>query len=60
MNAQPEEERNKLEEDIFKQSYIPQTLNEVIDAERDTLKVAAGQGKDVSLFFLSNNQNLLY
>lgn len=48
MNAQPEGERNKLEEDIFKQSYIPQTLNEVIDVERDTLKVAAGQGRDVS------------
>ncbi|KAL1935978.1 hypothetical protein VTP01DRAFT_112 [Rhizomucor pusillus] len=47
MNAQPEGERNKLEEDIFKQSYIPQTLNEVIDVERDTLKVAAGQGRDL-------------
>lgn len=29
-------------------SYIPQTLDEVIDVERDTLRVADGGGKDVS------------
>lgn len=29
-------------------SYIPQTLEEVIDVERDTLRVADGDGKDVS------------
>lgn len=48
MNADPEKERNTREEDIFMKSYIPQTLNEVIDVERDTLLIAEGEGKDVS------------
>ncbi|CAO3600071.1 unnamed protein product [Absidia cylindrospora] len=47
MNADPEKERNTREEDIFMKSYIPQTLNEVIDVERDTLLVAEGEGKDL-------------
>ncbi|KAI8337063.1 RIO1 family-domain-containing protein [Chlamydoabsidia padenii] len=45
MNADPEKERNTREEDIFMKSYIPQTLNEVIDVERDTLLIAEGEGK---------------
>lgn len=48
LNAEPEKERNTTEEEIFKRSYIPQTLEEVIDVERDTLRVADGGGKDVS------------
>ncbi|ORX45479.1 Serine/threonine-protein kinase Rio1 [Hesseltinella vesiculosa] len=41
------QERDTLEEKIFFQSYIPQTLNEVVDAERDTLIIAEGEGKDL-------------
>ncbi|KAF7730189.1 protein kinase rio1 [Apophysomyces ossiformis] len=47
MNAEPEKERNKLEEDIFMKSYIPQKLDEVIDIERDTQLIAEGEGKDL-------------
>ncbi|KAI9484461.1 RIO1 family-domain-containing protein [Zychaea mexicana] len=57
MDAEPEKERNKVEEDIFMKSYIPQSLEEVVDAERDTLRIAEGKGKNVSrklvlVFFL--------
>ncbi|KAI8063578.1 RIO1 family-domain-containing protein [Gongronella butleri] len=41
--------RNTLEEQVFKQSYIPQTLNEVVDVERDTQIIAEGEGSDVSI-----------
>ncbi|KAI8093047.1 RIO1-domain-containing protein [Halteromyces radiatus] len=47
LNANPEKDRNTMEEDIFMKSYIPQTLNEVIDVERDTLLIAEGEGKDL-------------
>ncbi|KAI9015721.1 RIO1 family-domain-containing protein [Phycomyces nitens] len=47
MNSEPEKERNTLEEEIFMRSYIPQTLEEVIDVERDTLLIAEGEGKDL-------------
>ncbi|KAI7863205.1 RIO1 family-domain-containing protein [Spinellus fusiger] len=40
------EERNRMEEEIFMRSYIPQTLEQVIDVERDTLLIAEGEGKD--------------
>ncbi|CAO3622455.1 unnamed protein product [Cunninghamella blakesleeana] len=45
--AEPNNERNLLEEDIFMKSYIPQTLNEVIDIERDTRLIAEGEGQDL-------------
>ena len=48
MNSEPEKERNTIEEQIFMKSYIPQTLEEVIDVERDTLRIAEGKGKNVS------------
>lgn len=39
------EEKNKEEDKVFMQSYIPTTLDEVIDVERDTLIVEKGDGK---------------
>ncbi|KAI7873556.1 Serine/threonine-protein kinase Rio1, partial [Lichtheimia hyalospora FSU 10163] len=60
LNAEPEKERNTAEEEIFKRSYIPQTLEEVIDVERDTLRVADGDGKDLvyaNLLGASNFEN---
>ncbi|CAO3615187.1 unnamed protein product [Cunninghamella echinulata] len=47
LNAEPNKERNLLEEDIFMKSYIPQTLNEVVDVERDTRLIAEGEGQDL-------------
>ncbi|CAO3700502.1 unnamed protein product [Rhizopus microsporus] len=44
MDQQPET-NNKEEEEIFKKSYIPTTLEEVIDIERDTLLVEKGEAK---------------
>ena len=40
-------EELKLDEDVFKQSYIPRTLDEVIDIERDIDRVAMGDTEDI-------------
>ncbi|CAG8810853.1 28470_t:CDS:2, partial [Dentiscutata erythropus] len=40
-------QKEKVDEEVFKQSYIPRTLGEVIDAERDTIKVAQGEGLSI-------------
>ncbi|RHZ86969.1 hypothetical protein Glove_41g103 [Diversispora epigaea] len=40
-------QKEKVEEEVFKQSYIPRTLGEVIDVERDTIKVAQGEGENL-------------
>ncbi|KAG1039400.1 hypothetical protein G6F43_012508 [Rhizopus delemar] len=45
MNTQPDQANNKEEEEIFKKSYIPTTLEEVIDIERDTLIVEKGDAQ---------------
>lgn len=37
------QERRTNEDSVFAQSYIPQTLHEVYDAERDTDKIAEGK-----------------
>ncbi|KAG0174041.1 protein kinase rio1 [Apophysomyces sp. BC1034] len=58
MNSEPETERNKIEEDIFMKSYIPQTLEEVIDVERDTLLIAEGEGKDLVYANLLGKSNV--
>ncbi|KAI9322313.1 RIO1 family-domain-containing protein [Dichotomocladium elegans] len=57
MNSEPEIERNKLEEEVFMKSYIPQTLEEVIDVERDTLRIAEGEGKDLVYANLLGDSN---
>ncbi|KAI9253621.1 RIO1 family-domain-containing protein [Sporodiniella umbellata] len=44
MKTQPEQ-NNKEEEEIFMRSYIPTTLDEVIDIERDTLIVEKGDAQ---------------
>ncbi|KAI8459110.1 hypothetical protein BY996DRAFT_6410396 [Phakopsora pachyrhizi] len=38
---------SKHEEAVFKKSFIPRTLNEVYDAERDVLRVIRGEAKDL-------------
>ncbi|KAI8148250.1 RIO1 family-domain-containing protein [Fennellomyces sp. T-0311] len=57
MNSEPEKERNKIEEEVFMKSYIPQTLEEVVDAERDTLRVAEGKGKNLVYANLLGDSN---
>lgn len=60
MNAEPEKERNKVEEEIFMNSYIPQTLNDVFDAERDTQRVAEGEAKDLVYAKLLGDSNFTH
>lgn len=47
MNANPSLEINSVEDEIFMKSYIPTTLEEVIDIDRDTLIVEQGDGKNL-------------
>ena len=47
MNANPNLEINTAEDEIFMKSYIPTTLEEVIDIDRDTLIVEEGGGKNL-------------
>ncbi|CAO3651265.1 unnamed protein product [Mucor fragilis] len=47
MNANPSLEINTVEDEIFMKSYIPTTLEEVIDIDRDTLIVEQGDGKNL-------------
>lgn len=47
MNANPNLEINTVEDEIFMKSYIPTTLEEVIDIDRDTLIVEQGEGKNL-------------
>lgn len=47
MNANPNLEINTIEDEIFMKSYIPTTLEEVIDIDRDTLIVEEGGGKNL-------------
>jgi RIO kinase 1 len=47
MNANPNLEINTVEDEIFMKSYIPTTLEEVIDIDRDTLIVEQGEGNNL-------------
>lgn len=47
MNSNPNLEINTIEDEIFMKSYIPTTLDEVIDIDRDTLIVEEGGGKNL-------------
>ena len=40
-------EEEKVTEEVFKRSFIPQKLNEVIDAEKDVEKVTTGKDEDL-------------
>ncbi|WAR23241.1 RIOK1-like protein [Mya arenaria] len=40
-------EQDKIDEEVFKHSYIPRTLDQVIDFERDYEKQRKGQGEEV-------------
>ncbi|GAU99374.1 hypothetical protein RvY_10390 [Ramazzottius varieornatus] len=40
-------EQEKVTEEVFKKSFIPQKLNEVIDAEKDVRKVTTGHDEDL-------------
>jgi RIO kinase 1 len=39
--------KEELDTAVFRQQYIPQTLEQVYDIERDTEKLRAGQGEDL-------------
>ncbi|CAG8466422.1 9646_t:CDS:10 [Acaulospora colombiana] len=38
-------QKEQVEEEVFKRSYIPRTLDEVIDAEKDVMRIAQGEGE---------------
>ncbi|XP_052774418.1 serine/threonine-protein kinase RIO1-like [Mya arenaria] len=40
-------EQDKIDEEVFKHSYIPRTLDQVIDFERDYEKQRKGQGEEL-------------
>jgi hypothetical protein len=40
--------KDLVDEEVFKKAFIPRTLDDVFDVERDTLKVSKGEGEDVS------------
>ncbi|XP_074641721.1 serine/threonine-protein kinase RIO1-like [Tubulanus polymorphus] len=40
-------EQEKIDEEVFKRAYIPRTLDEVIDIERDMKKVQRGDDQDI-------------
>jgi len=40
--------KDLVDEEVFKKSFIPRTLDDVFDVERDTLKVSKGEGDEVS------------
>ncbi|KAI9289982.1 RIO1 family-domain-containing protein [Umbelopsis sp. AD052] len=41
------DENDKIDEEVFKQAYIPRNLEEVYDVDRDADVVARGDGKDL-------------
>jgi RIO kinase 1 len=43
------DEKDKIDEEVFKQAYIPRNLEEVYDVDRDADVVARGDGKDVRI-----------
>ncbi|KEP54046.1 RIO kinase [Rhizoctonia solani 123E] len=43
----PLEESNKQDDAVFLQSYIPRTLNDVYDPERDIERLQRGEGKEL-------------
>ena len=49
VEANPNKEENTDEVDtaVFRQQYIPQTLEQVYDIERDVEKIRAGEGSDL-------------
>jgi RIO kinase 1 len=40
-------EVNSIEEEVFRQSFIPRTLDQVLEPERDVRRAAAGDTKDI-------------
>ncbi|CAB4444687.1 unnamed protein product [Rhizophagus irregularis] len=39
--------KDLVDEEVFKKAFIPRTLNDVFDVERDTLKVSKDEGEDL-------------
>ncbi|CAG8586421.1 11197_t:CDS:10 [Funneliformis caledonium] len=47
LNDDPDKiSKDLVDEEVFKKSFIPRTLDDVFDVERDTLKVSKGEGDD--------------
>ena len=49
MAERTEEEENEVDNEVFRKQYIPQTLNEVYDAERDVNQMKA-EGRDALIY----------
>ncbi|CAI2181788.1 15395_t:CDS:10 [Funneliformis geosporum] len=48
LNDDPDKiSKDSVDEEVFKKSFIPRTLEDVFDVERDTLKVSKGEGDDL-------------
>ncbi|KAH8553595.1 RIO1-domain-containing protein [Umbelopsis sp. PMI_123] len=52
------DDKDKVDEEVFKQAYIPRNLEEVYDVDRDADVVARGEGKDLIYSNLLNVSTL--
>ncbi|XP_008468429.1 serine/threonine-protein kinase RIO1-like [Diaphorina citri] len=48
---EPLTQQEEVEQEVFRQAYIPQTLNEVVDFERDINLIKSGQGSSNTLIY---------
>lgn len=46
-NRKDDDNTEQLDDEVFKNAYIPRTLNEVVDFEKDMEKVKEGRGGDI-------------
>ncbi|RGB37242.1 hypothetical protein C1646_741297 [Rhizophagus diaphanus] len=46
--------KDLVDEEVFKKAFIPRTLDDVFDVERDTLKISKGESEDVMV----NSENI--
>ncbi|KAK9476276.1 RIO1 family-domain-containing protein [Lipomyces japonicus] len=46
-NIEPDTSSGEVDEAVFRQMYIPQTLEQVYDVERDVAKIKSGEGHDL-------------
>jgi hypothetical protein len=46
------ENLEKVEEEVFKNAYIPRTMDEILDAERDAFKVPKSDDDHVNVYII--------
>lgn len=50
MAERPDMEENEVDNEVFRQQYIPQTLDQVYDAERDARQMNTKEGRDALVY----------